>query len=154
MENRTINMTTGSPAKHILSFAVPLILTNVGQQFYMIADAAIVGRGVGVRALRFGRWPQGLRSLPQESLCPGLRLTGSEPMHCLLPSLPPGWGRCCVYFFRIFTIGKNIWNVVCDGHYRSRTTKQQQTVAVQRPVCGYIIIRGGGYLYGNQSCNI
>ena len=50
MGNRTINMTTGSPAKHILNFAVPLILTNVGQQFYMIADAAIVGRGVGVKA--------------------------------------------------------------------------------------------------------
>lgn len=50
MGNRTINMTTGSPAKHILKFAVPLILTNVGQQFYMIADAAIVGRGVGVKA--------------------------------------------------------------------------------------------------------
>ena len=44
MGSRTINMTTGSPAKHILSFAVPLILTNVGQQFYMIADASIVGR--------------------------------------------------------------------------------------------------------------
>ena len=43
-------MTTGSPAKHILNFAFPLILTNVGQQFYMIADAAIVGRGVGVKA--------------------------------------------------------------------------------------------------------
>lgn len=50
MGNRTVDMTTGSPAKHILNFAVPLILTNVGQQFYMIADAAIVGRGVGVRA--------------------------------------------------------------------------------------------------------
>ena len=43
-------MTVGSPTKHILRFAVPLILTNVGQQLYMIADAAIVGRGVGVRA--------------------------------------------------------------------------------------------------------
>ena len=50
-------MTTGSPAKHILNFAVPLILTNVGQQFYMIADAAIVGRGVGVRAFAaVGAW--------------------------------------------------------------------------------------------------
>lgn len=50
MGSRTINMTTGSPLKHILNFAFPLILTNVGQQLYMIADAAIVGRGVGVRA--------------------------------------------------------------------------------------------------------
>ena len=50
MGSRTVNMTTGSPAKHILNFSVPLILTNVGQQLYMIADAAIVGRGVSVRA--------------------------------------------------------------------------------------------------------
>ena len=50
MDNRTIDMTKGSPAKHILSFAFPLILTNVGQQLYMIADGAIVGRGVGVKA--------------------------------------------------------------------------------------------------------
>ena len=38
MGSRTINMTTGSPLKHILNFAFPLILTNVGQQLYMIAD--------------------------------------------------------------------------------------------------------------------
>jgi len=51
MSKRTIDMTTGSPTKHILGFAFPLILTNVGQQLYMIADGAIVGRGVGVKAL-------------------------------------------------------------------------------------------------------
>lgn len=49
--SRTTDMTTGNPTKHILSFAFPLILTNMGQQLYMIADAAIVGRGVGVKAL-------------------------------------------------------------------------------------------------------
>lgn len=48
---RTTDMTTGNSAKHILRFAVPLIFTNLGQQLYMIADAAIVGRGVGVKAL-------------------------------------------------------------------------------------------------------
>jgi putative MATE family efflux protein len=51
MSKRTVDMTAGKPAKHILRFAVPLILTNVGQQLYMIADGAIVGRGVGVKAL-------------------------------------------------------------------------------------------------------
>lgn len=51
MKKRTIDMTTGSPVKHLLTFAVPLILTNIGQQLYMIADGAIVGRGVGVKAL-------------------------------------------------------------------------------------------------------
>jgi len=49
--DRTKDMTKGSPAKLILQFALPLIITNLGQQFYMIADAAIVGRGVGVKAL-------------------------------------------------------------------------------------------------------
>ena len=44
-------MTSGRPAKHILSFTFPLILTNMGQQLYMIVDGAIVGRGVGVKAL-------------------------------------------------------------------------------------------------------
>lgn len=49
--SRTTDMTTGNPRKHILSFAFPLIITNLGQQLYMIADSAIVGRGVGVKAL-------------------------------------------------------------------------------------------------------
>ncbi len=48
---RTTDMTKGSILKLMLSFAFPLIITNLGQQFYLIADAAIVGRGVGVMAL-------------------------------------------------------------------------------------------------------
>lgn len=49
--SKTTDMTVGSPARLILAFAFPLFLTNLGQQFYMIADASIVGRGVGVKAL-------------------------------------------------------------------------------------------------------
>ena len=49
--SRVKDMTAGNPAKLILSFSLPLILANLGQQLYMIADAAIVGRGVGVKAL-------------------------------------------------------------------------------------------------------
>ena len=48
---RTVDMTKGSTTKHILSFAFPLLLTNLGQQLYMMIDAAIVGRGVGMQAL-------------------------------------------------------------------------------------------------------
>lgn len=44
-------MTVGSPTKRILTFALPLLLTNIGQQLYMIVDASIVGRGIGVKAL-------------------------------------------------------------------------------------------------------
>lgn len=49
--SRVTDMTRGSPAKLMLRFAVPVILTNLGQQLYQIVDAAIVGRGVGVDAL-------------------------------------------------------------------------------------------------------
>ena len=49
--NRVTNMPEGSPLKLILLFAIPLIFTNLGQQLYMIVDASIVGRGVGVKAL-------------------------------------------------------------------------------------------------------
>ena len=49
--SRETNMTVGRPTKLILGLAVPLILTNVGQQLYTVADASIVGRGVGVEAL-------------------------------------------------------------------------------------------------------
>lgn len=51
MSKRTIDMTVGSPTTHIFTLAFPLILTNMGQQLYQIADSAIVGRGVGVKAL-------------------------------------------------------------------------------------------------------
>lgn len=45
------DMTKGMPAKLILGFAGPLILGNIFQQFYNMADAVIVGRFVGQEAL-------------------------------------------------------------------------------------------------------
>ena len=48
---RTTDMTTGSPMRLLLAFSLPLLLTNLGQQLYIIVDAAIVGRGIGVKAL-------------------------------------------------------------------------------------------------------
>ena len=49
--SKVMNMTEGKPARLMLRFALPVILTNLGQQLYQIVDAAIVGRGVGVDAL-------------------------------------------------------------------------------------------------------
>lgn len=49
--SRVTDMTQGKPAKLMISFAIPVILTNLCQQLYQIVDAAIVGRGVGVDAL-------------------------------------------------------------------------------------------------------
>ena len=45
------DMTVGSPTRGILKFAVPLILGYILQQMYLIIDAAVVGRFVGVNAL-------------------------------------------------------------------------------------------------------
>ena len=45
------NMTSGSPARLMISFALPLMLGNLFQQFYTIADAAIVGQVLGVQAI-------------------------------------------------------------------------------------------------------
>lgn len=44
-------MTVGSPTKDILRFAIPLVLGYILQQLYLIIDAAIVGRWIGVEAL-------------------------------------------------------------------------------------------------------
>lgn len=48
---RVTDMTQGNPTKLIFSFALPLILGNLGQQLYMITDTMIVGQGVGLKAL-------------------------------------------------------------------------------------------------------
>jgi putative MATE family efflux protein len=45
------DMTKGSPLKLILLFALPMLLGNLLQQLYNIADAAIVGRFLGAKAL-------------------------------------------------------------------------------------------------------
>lgn len=44
-------MTTGSPAKHILKFALPLLVGNLFQQFYNMVDSLVVGNYVGANAL-------------------------------------------------------------------------------------------------------
>lgn len=45
------NMTVGSPAKQILCFSIPLLIGNLFQQFYNMADTFIVGRTLGSDAL-------------------------------------------------------------------------------------------------------
>ena len=45
------DMTTGNPMNIILNFTLPIFLGNVFQQFYNMADAVIVGKFVGNKAL-------------------------------------------------------------------------------------------------------
>lgn len=53
MKNRSaaIDMTIGSPTRHILMFALPLLLGNVLQQLYNMVDSIVVGRFVSDAAL-------------------------------------------------------------------------------------------------------
>ncbi|BBF41594.1 multi antimicrobial extrusion protein (Na(+)/drug antiporter), MATE family of MDR efflux pumps [Lachnospiraceae bacterium KM106-2] len=45
------NMTKGTPIKVILLFAIPILLGNVFQQLYNVADTAIIGNVLGDQAL-------------------------------------------------------------------------------------------------------
>ena len=43
-------MTNGSPLKSIVSFCIPLLIGNLFQQFYNLADSILVGRILGLNA--------------------------------------------------------------------------------------------------------
>ena len=45
------DLTTGSPAKRIVLLTIPMMLGNLFQQLYNMADTLIVGRTIGVQAL-------------------------------------------------------------------------------------------------------
>ncbi len=46
----TMNMTVGEPRRLLIRFAVPLLLSNICQSLYAVADSAVVGRFLGVEA--------------------------------------------------------------------------------------------------------
>ena len=48
---KTYDLTNGKPSKLILNFFFPMLITNMLQQVYAIADTAIVGKGLGDNAL-------------------------------------------------------------------------------------------------------
>lgn len=48
------DMTEGKPLKMILSFSIPLLIGNLFQQLYNMADSVIVGRMVG--RMHWRRW--------------------------------------------------------------------------------------------------
>ena len=51
MMKNELSMTSGAPFRAILTFATPLVLGYILQQLYLIIDAVIVGRWIGVGAL-------------------------------------------------------------------------------------------------------
>lgn len=51
MKDTTLNMTVGSPVKLLIKFSIPLLIGNIFQQFYNLADSIIVGRFINADAL-------------------------------------------------------------------------------------------------------
>lgn len=51
MRSVSVNMSTGRPLKLLLRFALPLLIGNLFQQAYNLADSIIVGRFIGSHAL-------------------------------------------------------------------------------------------------------
>lgn len=51
MADGTRNMTVGSPAGHLIRFALPLLAGSFLQQLYNMVDSFVVGRYVGDAAL-------------------------------------------------------------------------------------------------------
>jgi len=51
MKSKTLSMTEGNSILLILSFAAPLLIGNIFQQFYNLVDSTIVGKFVGADAL-------------------------------------------------------------------------------------------------------
>ncbi len=49
--NNTVDMTEGSPVRHIILFAIPMVIGNIFQQVYNLVDSIIVGQFVGANAL-------------------------------------------------------------------------------------------------------
>lgn len=47
---KSLDMTVGKPSKLLLQFAIPLIIGNLFQQAYTLADRVIVGQFVGADA--------------------------------------------------------------------------------------------------------
>ena len=50
-ETKTRKMTEGNPLTTVLLFAIPMILSNLFQQFYNVIDTIIVGKQLGTDAL-------------------------------------------------------------------------------------------------------
>ena len=70
---KQVDLTGGNPGKSLLMFAFPMILGNLFQQFYNMADSMIVGNFVGDRDIQ-GPIPSYVDTDPC-SHCPGSHIT-------------------------------------------------------------------------------
>ena len=50
-KGNTLDMTQGSPLRLLIRFSIPMLIGNLFQQLYNLADSVIVGRLLGSGAL-------------------------------------------------------------------------------------------------------
>ena len=50
-DKKIVDMTTGSPLRHILGFMLPTLVGYLFQQFYSVVDTVIIGRMLGQSSL-------------------------------------------------------------------------------------------------------
>lgn len=75
-KSKTLNMTEGNPLTTILIFAIPMILSNLFQQFYSLIDGVIVGKLLGTDAFAAVASAGGITAVFVQ-LASGLALGGS-----------------------------------------------------------------------------
>ena len=75
------------PGRALFLFALPMIIGNLFQQFYTVADSMVVGRYVSEHA------PTAARACSLPGLCPheAVYLHGSAGLFCLEYPAGPGW---------------------------------------------------------------
>ena len=77
------DMTQGNPTRLIISFAIPMLIGNIFQQIYNVADTIIVGRFLGAGALAgVVLWLSQYREIKTGHRCPDLDC--GKPDYCCL----------------------------------------------------------------------
>ena len=77
----TLDMTQGKPARLLLKFAFPLMLSMLLQQCYSLCDTLIVGRFLGAVALTATGSAGGLSWFPQNLICCAIYAYGVSLSH-------------------------------------------------------------------------
>lgn len=90
----TLDMTSGKPARLLLKFAFPLMLSQLLQQCYSLCDTLIVGRFLGAVALTATGSAGALSWFPQNLVCCAIYAYGVALSHRFGAKDPDGFRRC------------------------------------------------------------
>lgn len=89
-----LDMTSGKPARLLLKFAFPLMLSQLLQQCYSLCDTLIVGRFLGAVALTATGSAGALSWFPQNLVCCAIYAYGVALSHRFGAKDPDGFRRC------------------------------------------------------------